>query len=126
MKRAALSIALILLIFLTYHAARTGYAALLTENALATRDVNAAQNAARLNNGDPRAHVVAGALLEVSDDRAAAIQHYQQAVALRPDDYVLRMQLARAQELAGDTAAAINSASLAVGLAPSYAQTHWQ
>lgn len=114
------------LLFLTYFSARNGYAALLTENALAAHDVSAAQEAAKLAPGDPRAQVVAGALLEAVDSRTTAIQHYQTAVALRPDDYVLWMQLARAQELEGDSNAAINSASLAVGLAPAYAQTHWQ
>lgn len=119
-------IALLVLFFLTWHSARTGYAALLTAEALSAADIDAARAAVNLSPGDPRAHVVLGALLEVNDERAAAIPHYQTAVSLRPEDYVLWLQLARGQELEGDTQAAINSGGVAVRLAPFYAQPHWQ
>jgi len=126
LRRITLTVALLFLLFLSYYAATSGYAPLLTEKALAAGDVQAAQRAAQLSAGDPRTHVVLGALLEATEDSASAIQHYQTAVALRPDDYVLRLQLARAQELRGDATSAISSASIAVLLAPSYSQPHWQ
>ena len=125
--RIAFAFALLLILsFLTWHSARAGYASLLTANALATGNLGAANSAVGLSPSNPSTHVILGALLEVNDDRAAAISHYQTAVKLRPQDYVLWMQLARGQELEGDSEAAINSGRIAVTLAPFYAQPHWQ
>jgi Tfp pilus assembly protein PilF len=93
---------------------------------LSANDLDAANSAVSLSPGNANAQVRLGALLEANGDLAAALWHYQTAVRLRPEDYVLRMQLARGQELAGDTAAAINSGRAAVNLAPFYAQPHWQ
>ncbi|HEV7744968.1 MAG TPA: hypothetical protein VGO56_08220 [Pyrinomonadaceae bacterium] len=119
-------LALVFLSFLTWHSARSGYAARLIPKVLSVNDLSVVAKAVRLTPNDPHAQVVLGALLEANDDRAAALEHYQTAVALRPDDYVLRMQLARAQELAGDSEAASKSGSIAVTLAPFYAQPRWQ
>ena len=121
-----LVIFLFLLAFLFWQSARSGYASRLIETALATRNTELATKATALSPGDAQAQLVLGALFEAGDNRAAAISHYQSAVALRQRDYVLRMQLARALELEGDSAAAINSARTAVKLAPDYAQPHWQ
>lgn len=129
MKRAPLILALVFLLFLAWHSARSGYASLLTSKVDSLDDLPVVTKAVRLSPGDPRAQVLLGALLEAgaaNSERAAAISRYQTAVALRPDDYLLRLQLARGQELAGDTTAAINSATVAVTLAPFYAQPHWQ
>lgn len=117
---------LVLLLFLSWHSARAGYASLLTSRVASVKDLARVSKAASVSRGDPQTHVLLGALLEVSDDRAAANNQYQTAVALRPDDYVLRLQLARSQELAGDSAAAIRSATVAVSLAPFYAKPRWQ
>lgn len=119
-------LALVFLSFLTWHSARSGYAARLIPKVLSVNDLAVVAKAVRLTPNDPHAQVVLGALLEANEDRAAALEHYQTAVALRPEDYVLRMQLARAQELAGDSAAAIATGTVAAGLAPFYAQPHWQ
>lgn len=119
-------VTVLLLCFLSWHSARAGYAALLTARVTSVNDLPAVSKAVRLSPADVHAHVLLGALLEVSDDRSAAIAQYQTAVALRPDDYVVRMQLARGQELAGDTTAAITNGRVAVSLAPFYAQPHWQ
>jgi tetratricopeptide (TPR) repeat protein len=126
LKNILLLFALVGLFFLAWHSARAGYGSLLTKKALATRNLVKANTAVGLSPGNPQAHVILGALLEANDDRADAIPHYEMAVNLRPQDYVLRMQLARGQELEGDTEAAINSARVAASLAPSYAQPHWQ
>ena len=112
---------------LAFHLQADGwYASRLTETALATRNTELATRATALNPGDAQAQFVLGALLEAGDNRSSAISHYQAAVVLRPRDYVLRMQLARALELEGDSEAAINSARTAANLAPAYAQPHWQ
>jgi hypothetical protein len=119
-------VTLLLLCFLSWQSARAGYAALLTARVTSLNDLPAVSKAVRLSPGNAHTHVLLGALLEASDDRAAAIAQYQTAVALRPDDYVVRMQLARGQELDGDTIAAITNGRVAVNLAPFYAQPHWQ
>jgi carbohydrate binding protein with CBM4/9 domain len=118
-------IAVLVLLFLTWNCARYGYAAWLTKKAASTNSLAAAYGAVSLNPGNAEAHLLLGSLLEAYGDRNAAIRHYQFATALRPQDYVLWLQLARAQELEGDSAA-IASAQDAVRLAPFYAQPHWQ
>lgn len=125
-KNTVLVIQLLVLSLLTVHSARAGYASLLTASALSVNSLNAANAAVSLSPDNANAHVRLGALLEANGDLGAALRHYQTAVRLRPEDYVLWMQLARGQELAGETAAAINSGISAVNLAPSYAQPHWQ
>jgi predicted Zn-dependent protease len=70
--------------------------------------------------------LIRGELLEANDDLANAISEYEQAVSLRPDDYVLWLVLARAQEMNGNRDQAIAAARLAIPLAPFYAQPHWQ
>jgi hypothetical protein len=126
MKKLSPLAALLVLSFLTWHSARSGYAARIIPKVLSANDLGPVSKAAQLTPNDPHAQVLLGALLEANDDRTAAIAHYQTAVALRPDDYVLRMQLARAQELEGEATAAIATATVAVSLAPFYAQPHWQ
>ncbi|HEY8188011.1 MAG TPA: hypothetical protein VIF64_18215 [Pyrinomonadaceae bacterium] len=126
LKDSLLVGALFILSFLTWHSARAGYSSLLAANALSTPNLAAAKRAAALSPGNPTTRVILGALLEANDDRPAAISHYQLAVQLRPQDYVLWMQLARGQELEGNTEAAIDSGRVAVSLAPFYAQPHWQ
>jgi tetratricopeptide (TPR) repeat protein len=117
---------LLILSLLTSYSARTGYASLLEVRALSNGDLGAASAAVSLSPGNPRDHQVLGALLEAHDDLAAAIPHYQTAVRLRPEDYVLWMQLARGQELEGNSEAAVDSGRAAVSFAPFYAQPHWQ
>ena len=50
-----------------------------------------------LSGSDTDAHLLRGALLEANDDLASAIIEYEQATALRPEDYVLWLTLARAR-----------------------------
>ena len=125
-NRLILLLALLLLAFLSWHSARSGYAARLAKTALAAQDISAATTAASLSPNDAHSQLVLGALLETNGDRASAVLHYQTATRLRPRDYVLRMQLARAEELEGNSESAINSARVAVSLAPAYARPHWQ
>ncbi len=96
--------------------------------ARAARNVSLASvdRAIALNRSNADAHLVRGALLEANDDLASAINEYEQATALRPDDYVLWLTLARARELNGERDRAIAAARMAVPLAPFYAQPRWQ
>jgi len=117
---------LLLLLGLTWLAGRAGFASLLTVYAAKANMIVAADAAINLSPGDPDAHFVRGTLLEAENKLTAAIDEYETAASLRPNDYVLWLSLARVRELNGDSAGAIAAARQAIPLAPFYAQPHWQ
>jgi len=116
---------LLLLAFLGWTAFSIGFAGFFTTIAARTARLDAANSAISLNAKDPEAHYTRGGLL-VSEDPAAANADTTQAVALRPRDYVFWLGLAQTRELIGDIAGAIDAASQASRLAPSYAQPRWR
>lgn len=120
---AGLAVVCLLLMWL---AGRAGFASLLTAYAAKGNLIAPADAAVKLSPGDADAHLVRGALFEANNDLSAAISEYKTATSLRPDDYVLWLDLARVSELGGDSVSAIAAARQAVQLAPYYAQTHWQ
>jgi hypothetical protein len=117
---------LVLLPVLAWHIGSAGFATLLSTYAARANQPAAADAAVNLSPGDPEGHYIRGAVLEANDELPTAIADYTRAVALRPDDYVLWLALARATELNSQTEQAIAAAKAAVALAPSYAQPHWQ
>jgi len=117
---------LIVFLLLIWLSARAGFASLLYTYAAISNQLAAANAAVSLSSGDPEAHYLRGAVLEASGDLTAAITEYNEAIVRRPDDYVLWLSLARAQELNGQTPMAIAAAREATQLAPYYAQPHWQ
>jgi len=117
---------LALFLVLIWTAGRAGFASLLTAYAEKANLIASADAAVKLSPGNPEAHLIRGAILEANNELPAAISEYKIATALRPDDYVLWLSLARASELSGDSAGAIAAARQAVPLAPYYAQPHWQ
>lgn len=116
----------LILLLLIWYSGRAGFASLLSSYAARVNQVAPANAAVHLNPRDPETHYMRGAILEGADDFPGAISEYKTATTLRPDDYALWLNLARAQELAGDVAGALSSARQALPLAPSYAQPHWQ
>jgi tetratricopeptide (TPR) repeat protein len=124
--RAVGSAAALVIFFLAITwAARSGVISLLTVYAAKANQVAAANAALSLNASDPDAHFVRGAMLEAKADLGTAIVDYKQAIGARPNDYVLWLALARAQESNDDIAGAIASARQSVRLAPYYARPHW-
>ena len=117
---------LALFLLLIWTAGRAGFASLLTAYAQKANLIASADAAVKLSPRDPDAHLIRGAILEANNELPAAISEYKIATALRPDDYVLWLSLARASELSGNSAGAIAAATQAVPLAPYYAQPHWQ
>jgi Tfp pilus assembly protein PilF len=113
-----------LLVLLTFNAARSGIASLLTTYAGQSNQIAAANTAVNLSS-NPDARYVRATILQASDLPAAITDYYQAALA-RPDDYVLWLSLARVYELNGDVKAAIAAARQAVPLAPDYAEPHYQ
>lgn len=116
----------VLCLILIWLSGRAGFASLLYTYAASSNQLAAANAAVRLSPGDPEAHYIRGAILEAGGDLGAAIAEYNEAIVRRPDDYVLWLGLARAQELNGQATMAISAARQAAQLAPYYAQTHWQ
>src|SRR5947209_5727069 len=94
-------------------AGRSGLVSLLTIYAAKTNQVAAADAALRLSPNDADAHFVRGAILE-ANSVSAAVEEYKQAARVRPEDYLLWLSLARAQELNGDVGGAIVAASQGV------------
>lgn len=117
---------LILFSLLLWLSARAGLASLLYTFAASNGQPAAANFAVNLSPGDPEAHYLRGAVLGAEGDLAASIAEYNEAIARRPDDYVLWLGLAQARELNGQPEMAIAAAQQAISLAPHYAQTHWQ
>lgn len=117
---------LIVFLLLIWLSARAGFASLLYTYAATSNQLAAANAAVSLSSGDPEAHYLRGAILEASSDLTAAIAEYNEAIVRRPDDYVLWLSLARAQELNGQAPMAIAAAREATRLAPYYSQPHWQ
>lgn len=116
----------ILFLFLSWLSARDGFASLLYTYAATSNQLAAANAAVSLSPSDPEAHYLRGAILEASGDLTAAIAEYNEAIVRRPDDYVLWLSLARAQELNGQSLLAITAGRQATQLAPYYAQPRWQ
>jgi hypothetical protein len=65
-------------------------------------------------------------LLSDRGERDEAIKEYERAVALRPIDYSLWFELGRARDQANDVEGAVAAFRESVGLAPFYANPHWQ
>jgi tetratricopeptide (TPR) repeat protein len=125
--RTALAVVLLVVLFqASWRSARAGFASLLSTYAVKSNKIAAAQAALSINQNDPDAHYVRGMMLEAIGTLPAAAEEYAQAVRLRSNDYVLWLALAQAQELKGDSTAALAAARQAVVLAPYYAQPHWQ
>ena len=123
---SAQSVALIaVLAFLAWTASSIGFANRYTTHAARSGQLEATNSAINLNPKDPEAHFMRASIL-VSDDRVAANAEATQAVALRPRDYVFWLGLAQTRELNNDLSGAIDAATQAVGLAPSYSQPHWR
>jgi tetratricopeptide (TPR) repeat protein len=117
---------LILLPVLAWREGRAGYASLLSFRGAQDHDLALVDRSVALNPADAESLYFRAVLLEAGGDVSAANSGYARAVSIRPDDYVLWLNLARARELDGDTEGALAAAQEAVPLAPSYAQPHWQ
>lgn len=117
---------LALLSLLAWNSGRAGFASLLSNYAGKANQIAAANAAVKLGPTDAEAHYARAVILMDHGDLPAAIEECEQAVRLRPSDFVLWLGLARARELNGDIEGAVAAAKHAVAMAPDYAQTHWQ
>ena len=98
----------------------------LTNYGLLTNSFDAADRAVQLSPSDPEAHSTRAALLANKSDFSEASRESERAVALRPRDYVLWVELGRARDQADDQEGALIAFTEAIRLAPYYAQPRWQ
>lgn len=124
--RSGLVAGVVFSLFMIWTCATQGYSSWLIARAEKQPSLVSADRGVALNRSYPEAHLLRGAMLEANDDLRSAIAEYENAAALRPQDYVLWLSSARARELNGERDKAIAAARSAVPLAPFYAQTHWQ
>lgn len=75
---------------------------------------------------DPEAHSGRALVLLNTRGLIVALPEYERAVALRPNDYFLWLELGRARDMADDEEGAIAGLEQSAKLAPFYAQPRWQ
>jgi hypothetical protein len=121
---AAIGIALCLL---TIRAAGAfGVSRLLVRFALAQPNLAVADQATQLSPADAQTHFAEAAVLSSLNRPAESAIALERAVALRPADYFLWLQLGLLRDQSGETAAAITAFDEAIRLAPFYARPLWQ
>jgi hypothetical protein len=122
----ATMLVLLLCVWLSWVAIRDGDARLLAAFARATNSTEAAGEAIRLSPGDPETHY-AGAIVSLTlDDVPDAARRLETAIALRPQDYFLWLELGRARQQAGDAKGALTAFRESARLAPWYARPRWE
>lgn len=87
-----------------------------------------AEAAARLAPHDPLAYLTLARLHRYSFDPELlprALNEYEQAAALAPNDYMIWTELGRARATAGDIEGGVAALRRAVALAPNYAEQRW-
>lgn len=98
---------------------------LLVKFAFATRSLDVAQKANQLTPNDAQAHFAEAAVLSSLNRPAESVVELERAVALRPTDYSLWLQLGLLRDQLGETDTALAAFNEAVSLAPFYAQPRW-
>lgn len=117
---------ILILLLLIISAGSAGFASLQATHAARSGESQAADAAVRFSSRNAQNHLIRGGVLQRQGDLAGAMGAYSRAVSLRPDDYVLWLNLSHARELNGDREGAIAAARYAASLAPHYSKPHWQ
>lgn len=125
-RLAILVIGLLACFWGMWNSGREGLAQLFAGYGLMTDRLEEAERAVRLGPAIPEAHYVRASLLKNRDELAEAVKEFEQAVALRPRDYALWLELGRARDQASDVEGALAAFRESARLAPFYAQPYWQ
>lgn len=105
---------------------RVGASRLLTYHGKMARLPAQTELAIKKTPEDPEAHSGSAFVFLNQGNLNAALSEYERAVALRPMDYFLWLELGRARDLNNDEPGAIAALERAVSLAPAYAEPRWQ
>jgi len=112
-------------VLLAYATVESGYARSLSERALKSSSMSLADAAIQRRSADPDAYRIKSAIQLHRSEPGEALKTLRQAISLRPADYSLWMEFARALDTAGETAAALDAFREARRLAPAYATTNY-
>lgn len=107
-------------------ASRTGRGRFLANAANHPLLAAAADRAVGLSPADPETHSARALVLYQNENLREAIAELERAVLLRPQDYLLWLQLGRARDEARNTPAALLALAEAIKLAPFYGDPRWQ
>lgn len=109
-----------------WNSGSAGLSRLLSAYGSAANSFPEVDQAVQLNPSDPEAHFIRGSMLSSRGEIAEAIREFERATELRPDDYVLWLELAQARDQVDDAQGALVASRQAVTLAPYYAAPRWQ
>ncbi|MFN2453710.1 MAG: tetratricopeptide repeat protein [Pyrinomonadaceae bacterium] len=126
MRYLAAFLSLILCLLGLWLSLQVGASRLLSNYSLGANYLAAANESIKWSGADPEAHYARAVILLNGGRTAAAIREFETAVALRPRDYFLWLELGRAREQANDQQGARAALQEAVKLAPYYAQPRWE
>ena len=90
------------------------------------QNLSAGQQAVRLTPTDPESHLAHAEVLTLAGKQREAMLELERAVALRPADYSLWLNLGMLRDQIGDQTAALAAFDEAVRQAPFYADPRWQ
>jgi len=99
---------------------------LLLQYARTVGNLQAADQSLSFSPQNAESHLVRGQILKGSGDVGDSIVEFQRAVALRPRDYYVWLELGLACDENEDASGALVAFGEAVRLAPHYAEPHWQ
>lgn len=126
-KRIAVALAgLFVCLWAMWFAGRDGLSRVLANYAVLAHQPQAASESIRLNSAEPETHLAQATLFEEQDERKAAARELELALACRPQDYVVWLQLAQMRDDLDDAQGALLAAREAVRLAPFYGQPRWE
>jgi len=106
--------------------ARAGISRLMSEYAMATNSLPAADQSVHFSPDDPEAHYAKAMQLRNLERHGDAVIELQQALSLRPADYFLCEALAQESDDAGSNTEAVEALRKSISLAPFYSEPHWR
>lgn len=108
-----------------WSAGRAGLSRLLSKYGSTSSQLVATDKAVLLASSDAEAHYARATVLANLGRFKDALQSYREAVALRPRDYVLWMEMGQVYDQMGDAESALIACKEAARLAPYYARPRW-
>lgn len=115
-----------ILLWCAWLSLRAGASRMISDYAVRAELPSAADESVALTPGDPEALYAKANMLADAGDYDKAARSYREALALRPRDYVMWVELGRASDESGDVEGTLDAFRKATALAPFYSQPRWQ